>query len=284
MARTLDAARDELYGVPPGEFVAARSRLAKEIRADGDADLATQVGKLRRPSVAAWSVNQAARTDPSRVARLFAAGEGLGAATGGPDIREAGRQRRLLIDELTDTALRFATTLSPNPETHRGAIDATWEAASIDPSVQPTVAAGRLEKELPRPSGFGLGSTDAASAGTTTTRAPAGRRTRAKPEAPPDELARRRAEAALEVAHTTRRDADDDVAEAERAHAAARQVADDAARRVTDLERTLSAARADARAALSAAKDAERRAARAHSVQERAARQEEKAHQALDRH
>jgi hypothetical protein len=230
-------------------------------------------------------VNQVARTDPTRVTRLFAAGEGLGAATGGEDIREAGRRRRDLVDELTDTALRFAATLSPNPETHRDAIDATWEAASIDEAVQPVVGAGWLEKELPRPSGFGLGSPGAPAVGTraTTTRAPAGRRTRAKTEAPPDELARRRAESALEIARATRREADDGLAEAERVSTAARHAAAEAAQRVTELERRLADARADAREALRAAKDAERLAARARGAQERAAHQEENALQQLER-
>jgi hypothetical protein len=284
-ASTLDAARDRLYGIAPDEFVAVRSQLVKELRAHGDAELAAQVARLRRPSVAAWSVNQAARTDPSRVTRLFAAGEGLGRATGGQAIRDAGRRRRDLVDELTDTALRFAATLSPNPEIHRDAIDATWESASIDEAVQPIVAAGWLEKELPRPSGFGLGAAGAAASGTRAppTRAPASRRTRAKAEAPPDELARRRAEATLEATRATRRDAEHDLAEAERAHTAAHHAAEHAARRVTELEHSLTDARTAARAALAAAKEAERRVARARSVQERATRQEEKARHELDR-
>ena len=258
--------------------------MAKEIRAEGDAALAREVASLRRPSLAAWSVNQTARTDRSRVARLFAAGEGLSGATGGKDIREAGRQRRALIDELTDSALRFAGTLSPNPETHRDAIDATWEVASIDPAVQATVASGWLEKELPRPSGFGLGAAPTSGTdGSSTTRPPTSGRSRLKPAPPPDELARRRAEATLEIARASLRAADDDVAEAGRAHAAARQVADDAASRVADLERMVTAARADVREALGAAKDAERRAARARSVQERAVRQADKAQQDLER-
>ena len=283
-APSLDAARDDLYGVPPSDFVAERARLVKEIRGEGDADLAKEVATLRRPSLAAWSVNQAARTDPSRVARLFAAGDALSGASGGKDIREAGRQRRALVDELTDTALRFAGTLSPNPETHRDPIDATWEAASIDPAVRLTVASGWLEKELPRPSGFGLGAAPTSGAhASSTTPAPIGKRSRLKPAPPPDELARRRAEATLEVVRASLRAAAADADEAQRAHAAARQVAEDATRRVADLERTLTAARTDAREALSAAKDAERRAVRARSVQERAARQADKAQQELDR-
>ena len=41
---TLDEAFDELYGVTPGEFVATRKALAKQLRGDGDAAGAKELG------------------------------------------------------------------------------------------------------------------------------------------------------------------------------------------------------------------------------------------------
>ena len=55
---------DELYGLDPGEFVAARNALAKQIKAGGDKARGAEVAKLPRPSIVAWALNQAARRDP----------------------------------------------------------------------------------------------------------------------------------------------------------------------------------------------------------------------------
>ena len=51
-----DAVR-ELFTLPPEEFVAARDRLAAELKEAGKADEAAEVKRLRRPSVVAWAVN-----------------------------------------------------------------------------------------------------------------------------------------------------------------------------------------------------------------------------------
>ena len=53
---------DDLYGLPLDRFVAERGALAKALRADGRRDEASRVAALRKPSVAAWAVNQLART------------------------------------------------------------------------------------------------------------------------------------------------------------------------------------------------------------------------------
>ena len=79
------AAADEtarLYGLPLDEFTAERDAVAKRLRADGEREEAARIKKLRKPSVPAWAVNQAARADAK--ARQ-GAGEGR---------REAGRAPR----------------------------------------------------------------------------------------------------------------------------------------------------------------------------------------------
>jgi hypothetical protein len=48
----------KLYQSPLEKFVAARKRLADERRAAGDAEAARRLAKLRRPTTAAWTVNQ----------------------------------------------------------------------------------------------------------------------------------------------------------------------------------------------------------------------------------
>ncbi|MEA2287422.1 MAG: hypothetical protein QOJ21_3465, partial [Solirubrobacteraceae bacterium] len=55
---------DELYGLPLDAFVPERDALAKELRSDGRREEAAEVKALRKPSVAAWGVNQAVRSQP----------------------------------------------------------------------------------------------------------------------------------------------------------------------------------------------------------------------------
>jgi len=47
-----------LYKVPLGDFVAARKRLADEMRGAGDRDGAERLARRRRPTASAWTVNQ----------------------------------------------------------------------------------------------------------------------------------------------------------------------------------------------------------------------------------
>lgn len=53
-----DAAARELYQAPHAAFVTERKRLAGELKAAGDKAAATKLGKLPRPPISAWAVNQ----------------------------------------------------------------------------------------------------------------------------------------------------------------------------------------------------------------------------------
>jgi hypothetical protein len=55
---TYDDAVRELYQVPHATFVTERKRLAGEVKAAGDKAGATKLGKLPRPPISAWAVNQ----------------------------------------------------------------------------------------------------------------------------------------------------------------------------------------------------------------------------------
>ena len=70
---TVDEALDELYGAELGDFVAERNRLAKELGGDEG----KEVAKLRKPSVAAWTLNQLARRNRRDVDLLLDAGHRL---------------------------------------------------------------------------------------------------------------------------------------------------------------------------------------------------------------
>src|SRR3954452_599693 len=71
---------DDLYGLPLDAFVPERDALAKRLRADKRREEADEVKALRKPSVAAWAVNQAVRSQPKAARALWDAGDALVAA------------------------------------------------------------------------------------------------------------------------------------------------------------------------------------------------------------
>ncbi|HUG84434.1 MAG TPA: hypothetical protein VMM13_07705 [Euzebya sp.] len=74
---TTDAHAEALYGGDPASFVARRDDLVRQLRADGDRDMAQAVKALRRPTSAAAALNRVAREDPDLVAACLAAAEDL---------------------------------------------------------------------------------------------------------------------------------------------------------------------------------------------------------------
>lgn len=79
----LEQAADELYGADLADFVQVRARLAKELRAAGKGADADALAKLRKPSVAAWTLNQLARRCRRDVDLLLDAGHRLREAQAG---------------------------------------------------------------------------------------------------------------------------------------------------------------------------------------------------------
>jgi hypothetical protein len=157
---TLDAALDELYGVSPGEFVATRTALAKQLRADGDAAAAKELGAARRPTTAAWALNRLARERPDLVDDLIERSTALRAAqsratTGTADeLRHASADRRAALNGATDAAVDLAAAVATNPDAHRDAIAATLEAASVDETLGTALRHGRLVREAAGAVGF----------------------------------------------------------------------------------------------------------------------------------
>jgi hypothetical protein len=153
---------DALYAADPDEFVAGRQALVKRLKAEGDKAGAAEVAGLRRPTAAAWAVNQLARRHGDEVAALVALGDDLRRTherllAGGrdDDTAAAGRRRREAIADLVERAAGILTESGRSADAHRDAISATLDAASLDPDVAAEVVAGRLAKELDPPSGFG---------------------------------------------------------------------------------------------------------------------------------
>jgi hypothetical protein len=157
-----ELAGDELFGLPPEEFVATRDEVARRLRREGDTEAARRVKALRRPSLSAWAVNQLARSQQRALEGLLAAGERLRAAhqaalAGGDaaDLRAATRAEREAVAGLVSAALdRLREAGHPTTETTRDRIAATLHAGAASPEAADLVRHGRLTADLD-PSGFG---------------------------------------------------------------------------------------------------------------------------------
>jgi hypothetical protein len=154
---------DELYALPPAEFVAARDALAKRLKAEGDAEGAKEIKALRRPTAAAWAVNQLARNHAGALGELLELGERLRRAQakalsgrGAGMLKELLAERRASVERVARLAVRELGSGTAGAA-QRDAIVATLEAALADPDAAAAVEAGRLSRELPAPAGFGLG-------------------------------------------------------------------------------------------------------------------------------
>jgi hypothetical protein len=162
--RVLAAAQagDELFGLPPEEFVAARDELARRLRREGDAEAAKQVKALRRPSLSAWAVNRLARERRRALGPLLAAGERLRAAhqaalagEGAAELRSAAKAEREAVAGLVETALELLREAGhPTTDATRDRVAATLHAAAASPEAADLVRNGRLTTDLD-PSGFG---------------------------------------------------------------------------------------------------------------------------------
>ena len=70
----LDQAAEELYGLAPEEFTAARDEQVRAARTAGNRRLAAALGRLRRPTVSAYILNLLVRAQPEVAEQLVALG------------------------------------------------------------------------------------------------------------------------------------------------------------------------------------------------------------------
>ena len=153
-AGALDVAADALYALPRDEFTPARDVRVREAKAAGDKPLASQLGKLRRPTVAAWLVNNLARRRPAELAELAALGETMRAAhqqLDGPALRRLSEQRRELVAALGRSVRELAEAAGEevsDPVSRE--LEGMFATALADPAAARALASGRLSspKEL----------------------------------------------------------------------------------------------------------------------------------------
>lgn len=151
---------DALYGLPLGEFTAARDDLARRLRDAGERERADAVHRLPKPTLAAWTVNRLAREEPEAMDRLMASGEALRAAQaeviGGGDptaLQEAGRAERQAVGDLVERA-RALLAGAGRGDAALVRVRETLHAVAGDDEAREQVRAGRLARER-RPGGLG---------------------------------------------------------------------------------------------------------------------------------
>lgn len=292
----LDTVSDELYALPRDEFVAARDERAREARSEGDRALATEIGRLRKPSTAAWLANLLAREQPEEIDGLVQLGDALRRAHSeldGEALRRLSGQRHELVAALAGRARRLGRSAGQAvSEGVSRELEDTFTAALGDPDAARALAAGRLTSALqPGASdGWGWPSGGAEQAGRQRGGEQAGRREREEPD--------RREEAGRRSGGTQRqrrqrdrlqRDLDAARRAATEAESALRDAAD-SLRRAERAEEDVKAAVADRRAELQAAERAADEAAddnaaarRRHDAADRQAREAQQRADDLDR-
>ena len=142
---------DELYGLALPEFTPTRDARAKELKAS-DAQLATRVKGLRKPSTAAWVVNLLVRQESEQVAQVLQVGAALReaqASLAGEELRALTRQRRQLTAAVTNRARALAAEngqkVTPAVSDQ---VEATLTAAMVDEDCAAAVRSGLLVAAL----------------------------------------------------------------------------------------------------------------------------------------
>lgn len=280
----LDTVADELYTLPRDEFTAARDERARQARSEGDRRLAAEIGRLRKPSTAAWLANQLAREQPDEIQGLVELGDALRRAHSeldGETLRRLSGQRRELVAALAGQARRLGQA-----EGHRISegvsreLEDTFTAALADPDAARLLAAGLLTSGL-QPGGddpWSLpGGRQRAGEGATGT--PRGERSHADQRGPSRQPRQRqqhdRLRRDVDAAHRAASEAEAEVAQTAQALTRAERNRDEADRAVTDH-------RAELREAEQAADEAADQAAAARRSHEAAERQASQARQRAD--
>jgi hypothetical protein len=153
---TSDVARaiDELYGVPPKEFSAARNARAAELKAAGHAKEAEAVRRLDKPSPFLWATNQLARQDPERVTHFVDVVRGVRESqlrdprTASEGMRTIRAELQALTNRAAEVLTKAGYRVAPSASAR---ISNTVLAAAVDSALVDDLLHGRLSRELAAP-------------------------------------------------------------------------------------------------------------------------------------
>jgi hypothetical protein len=155
----LDEVADELYQVPPEEFIALRTARRDEARAAGDKALAAEIGALPKPSAAAWVCNLLVRAQRPEIEGLVELGDLLREAQqnlAGDQLRALNTQRSQLIAALGRQASSLARAAGrPVSSAVADQVEDTLRAAMADPEAGRALLSGRLTSPMSYSGGLG---------------------------------------------------------------------------------------------------------------------------------
>jgi hypothetical protein len=143
---------DELYAGSSSDFVKRRNALAKELKTEGAGDAADQVSGLKKPTAAAWALNQGVRDDAAAAKALAKAGKDLAAAQAGVlegkrGARERMRKAKAAEDEAVERLVGAVVTAARGDKPSGAMLERvreTLRAVATDEQVASEVAAGRV--------------------------------------------------------------------------------------------------------------------------------------------
>jgi hypothetical protein len=157
-----DDIADELYRVPPEEFIALRKERQDDAKAAGDRALAKDIGTLPKPSAAAWACNLLVRAHRAEIGELVELGNLLREAQqnlAGAELKALDVQRRRLIAALTQQARALAHQEGHPVSTSVAAqVEDTLRAAMSDPDAGAALLDGRLAAPMSFSGGLGTAS------------------------------------------------------------------------------------------------------------------------------
>jgi hypothetical protein len=218
----------DLYGLPLERFTEERNTLARRLRQEGRREEAAGLAKLKKPSLAAWAVNQLVRTQQRDVEALFNAGDEVQKAQAdvlarrgdARSLRQAADAERSSVSSLTAKARGLLSgeghELTPAKLEQ---VSETLHAAAVDADARAAVGDGCLVRELRH---VGLGELGAPPAGPQRRRTPA-KRAREDDRAPKLKSARRGEAAARRALERAQRDLEQAEQRHERVAAGLRQ-------------------------------------------------------------
>ncbi|MBE0009715.1 MULTISPECIES: type III secretion system stalk subunit SctO [unclassified Arthrobacter] len=246
-----------LYGLPLEEFTAERNARAKDI---ADKEMASQVKKLPKPSLAGWLMNMLTLHRRPAVDEALALGVELRAAQENLDqarMKDLGQQRQRLLAGLGKDSLALAKELGHGVSASVAAeIEQTFRAAMTDPDAAAAVATGRLLRAL---TASGWDAVDLAGAvGGPFDRPTSGPASGSQKAGDDGDAEVEDARNDLEDAERTLADADDDAEDAGRRIAKLQDRRQDLSSEIEELQRRLTELRNDLRSLDGQIDDAER--------------------------
>lgn len=154
---------DRLYTASLDEFVPRRDELERSLRKAGDSKAADEINALRKPTIAAWAVNQLAHRRKAELRKLLTAGERLRRAQervlekGDPKrLREPAEIERSLVSELTRASKTLLQEAGhPATSSTLDRVSRTLHAAATRSEIGELARRGRLVQEA-EATGFGF--------------------------------------------------------------------------------------------------------------------------------